>query len=138
MENQQNPPVQPPQPSQSEQPSQPLQPINSNPLTSSGHGDVEENKLIAAIAYLGILALVPLLLKKESPFAQFHGKQGLVLCIAWFAVSIAMIVPVIGWLVGFFGSIACFILMIVGILNTTQGKTKELPWIGGYGKNLNL
>ena len=36
--------------------------------------DVEENKLIAAVGYLGILFLIPLLAKKDSPFAQFHAK----------------------------------------------------------------
>ena len=44
---------------------------------------IDENKVIAAIGYFGILCLLPLILKKDSPFAQFHGKQGLVLLIAF-------------------------------------------------------
>ncbi len=43
--------------------------------------DVEENKIMAVIAYFGILCLIPLLAKKDSPYAQFHAKQGLVLFI---------------------------------------------------------
>jgi len=127
MENQSLPPVQTPQPSQSSKSIPPMSP-----------GDMEENKLIAAIAYLGILALVPLLLKKDSPFAQFHGKQGLVLLIAWVVCNAVMVIPILGWIAGFVGNILCLILMIVGIVNALSGETKELPWIGQYGKGLNL
>ena len=121
MENQPTPPVQPPKP---------IPPMSPQ--------DIEENKLIAAIAYLGILALVPLLLKKDSPYAQFHGKQGLVLLIAWVICNAVMIIPILGWIAGFVGNILCLILMIVGIVNALSGETKELPWIGKYGKGLSL
>jgi len=124
MENQPMPPVQP------SQPSKPTTPMNPQ--------DIEENKLIAAIAYLGILALVPLLLKKDSPFAQYHAKQGLVLLIAWVIVNLVMVIPILGWIAGFVGNILCLILMVVGIVNALSGETKELPWIGQYGKGLNL
>jgi uncharacterized membrane protein len=40
---------------------------------------IEDDKVIAAIAYLGILFLIPLLLKKNSKFAIYHARQGLVL-----------------------------------------------------------
>jgi len=115
------------------QPPQPPQgPVQSNSK------DVEENKLIAVIGYLGILCLIPLLLKKDSPYAQYHGKQGLVLFIAWIIVNAVMIIPVLGWIVGFFGNILCLILMIIGIINAANGQMKELPWIGHYGKSFNL
>lgn len=100
--------------------------------------DVAENKILAIIGYLGILCLVPLLGKKDSPFAQFHGKQGLVLLIVWVVVNIAGIVPFIGWLMAFFGNIGCLILMIVGMVNAANGQTKELPWIGQYAGKLGL
>ena len=38
--------------------------------------EVEANKVLAAISYLGLLCLVPLFLKKSSPYVQFHAKQG--------------------------------------------------------------
>ncbi len=43
--------------------------------------DVEDNKLIAAIGYVSILFVLPMFLKKNSKFAQFHAKQGLLLFI---------------------------------------------------------
>jgi len=43
--------------------------------------DIEENKVAAALSYVWILCLVPLFLKKNSKFCQFHAKQGLLLFI---------------------------------------------------------
>ena len=41
--------------------------------------EVQEGKIYAVIGYLGILCIIPLLLKRDNKFALFHGKQGLVL-----------------------------------------------------------
>ena len=66
--------------------------------------DIQANKTVAALSYLWILFLVPLLLKRDSKFAQFHAKQGLVLFIIEFLVWI----PFIGWLL----MIAIFVLWV--------------------------
>ena len=47
--------------------------------------EIESSKFFAAVGYLNVLCFVPLLLKKESKFAQFHGKQALVLFILFFS-----------------------------------------------------
>jgi len=107
-------------------------------IPGSNNKDIEENKILAAIGYLGILCLVPLLLKKDSPYAQFHGKQGLILLLAWVVFNVVMVVPIIGWLVGFVGNILCLVLMVVGIVNAISGEKKKLPLIGQYGDKINL
>jgi len=114
------------------QPTQPPAPLKSGPQ------DVQENKILAIVSYLGILCLVPLLLKKDSQYAQYHGKQGLVLLIGWVIVNVVMIVPIIGWIAGFVGNIICLILMIVGMVNAAKGEMKELPWIGHYAGKFNI
>jgi uncharacterized membrane protein len=100
--------------------------------------DIEENKVIAALSYLGILVLVPLLVKKESPYCQFHAKQGLVLLIAWVIVGFVAVIPILGWIVSIFGSLFLFVLFILGIVNALGGQAKELPVIGQFGDKLNL
>ncbi len=100
--------------------------------------DIEENKLWAVIAYLGILCLIPLLAKKDSPFAQFHAKQGLVLFIAAVIVGFVSWIPILGWLVGFLAGIAIFVLWVIGILNALGGKMNKLPVIGQYADQLNI
>jgi uncharacterized membrane protein len=102
--------------------------------TSGGKNDAEENKLFGVLGYLGILFLIPLLAKKESPFAQFHAKQGMVLFIVGFVGSFIIWIPLVGWAVAIF----LLVLMIMGIVNALGGKTKELPLIGGFAKKINF
>lgn len=101
-------------------------------------GSIEQDRLIAAIGYLGILCLVPLLLKKNSAFAQHHGKQGLVVLLAWVVLWIGNIIPVLGQIVWFLGSIALLVLVILGMVNALQGKMWEMPLLGSFAKQLNL
>ncbi len=100
--------------------------------------DIQDNKVIAALSYFGLLVLVPLLAKKDSPFCQFHAKQGLVLLIAWFALGIISIIPILGWIVGILGSLFLLVLFVIGLVNALGGNVKELPVIGQYGTKFNL
>jgi len=98
--------------------------------------DIENNKVICALAYIPILFFLPLIAcPKDSKFAKFHANQGLLLLI------LAIVCNVIGSLIGlipFVGTIVWILLEIVlvgaflfGLINTLQGKAKELPLIGG-------
>lgn len=99
-------------------------------LSEQDKKDIEENKVITVLSYIGLLFLVPLLAKKESKFAKFHAKQGLVLCIGWFFTWI----PYLGWLLW----IAIAIFSIWGIINVLNGQFKELPIIGDLAKKFNI
>lgn len=107
------------------------------PPATSDQKDIEENKGLTVLSYVGILFLVPLLAKKESKFAQYHAKQGLVLCIAiiamWIVGVILAFIPVIGWLIDFALWVVILILAIMGIINVVQGQYKELPILGKLG-----
>jgi uncharacterized membrane protein len=100
--------------------------------------DIEENKVIAAIGYIGILCLIPLLAKKESKFAQFHGKQGLVLFIAWIIIWVINIIPVLGWIISFVCSVLLLVLSIMGLINALSGKYWKLPFLGEYAEKIKL
>ncbi len=107
--------------------------------------DVKKNKGMGVVSYLGILVLIPLLAgDKNSPYVRHHANQGLMLFI------ISTIVDLFDgkWIGGFhswmnFGGsvlswifdiadLACFILLIVGIVTACKGEKKELPIIGKY------
>lgn len=102
--------------------------------------DVQENKAMGVLAYLGFLVLVPLLAAKKSPFARFHTNQGLVLFIAELAVSIVLGILStvlgflwIGWLVRILQAVCTIVFLvfsILGIVNAANGRGKELPLIG--------
>jgi uncharacterized membrane protein len=104
--------------------------------------DVEKNKAMAVLAYLGILVLVPILAAKDSPFAKYHANQGLVLTIGavalFFAVGILSFIvgaiPGVNVIAGCFGcvlfptaGIGYLVLVIMGIVNAVNGRMKPLP-----------
>jgi len=106
--------------------------------SASGSKDVEENKAIAAIGYIGILFLIPLLAKKDSPYAQYHAKQGLVLFVADVILGFVGWIPFIGWAVLGIGGLLVFILFIIGLMNALGGKMQPLPVIGSYGEKIKI
>lgn len=100
---------------------------------SVNNGMSGTDRILAAISYVGILVLAPILLKPDSHFVRFHVNQGLVL---FLLDSLIMLVG------GMFGGIAliagilklvkcaAYVLMVFGILFAVQGREKELPVIG--------
>jgi uncharacterized membrane protein len=107
------------------------------PSTAAG-----KNVLMAVLAYIGILVLIPYLVAKDDPFVKYHIKQGLVLL----AIEVAVwIVGMALWQVGsVFGmllsiiNLGTLVLSIVGIVNAVQGKEKELPLVGQYASKFNI
>ena len=98
--------------------------------------DIEKNKILAVLAYFGILFLVPLLAGKDSKFAQYHANQGIILFITWLIAMVARImvaqIPLIGGITSKAIYVLMIILCIIGIVNAAQGKAKELPVIGKF------
>lgn len=100
-------------------------------------GDIEKNKVMAVLSYIGILCLIPLLAAKESKFAQFHAKQGLVLFLAEVLLSILYAIPVLNVVMVFVGWIIYILLVvlaIMGIVNALQGKYWKMPVLGGFAE----
>ena len=108
--------------------------INNTADTTADYDkkDIEDNKFMAILAYIGLLFLVPLFAAKESKFAQFHTNQGILLFIVGIAGGIIALLPIIGWILAPVISLATLALTILGIVNVCQGKAKELPIIGKY------
>ena len=114
--------------------------------------DIQDNKVMGILAYFGFLALIPYLTKKDSPFAQFHAKQGMTL----FALDVAVIIlnAILGlikitttdyiwgvpvevkrspWFITLITSLLSIglgVLAIIGIIGAVKGQKKELPLIG--------
>lgn len=93
--------------------------------------DINNNKVMAVLAYIGILFLIPLFLAKDSKFARFHVNQGILNFIFSFILGLLTNIPFIGF-VFWILSIVPTIFMILGIVNAVKGRAKELPIIGKY------
>ncbi len=105
--------------------------------------DINNNKVMGVLAYLGLLVLVPIFAAKNSKFARFHANQGLVLLIVE-----AIVLTVVGIVFGILGNIRfigwifrlinwlinCVVIVpnILGIVNAARGRAKELPIIGSF------
>ena len=103
--------------------------------------DAAENKLMAVLAYLDVLVLVPILCAPKSDFARYHANQGLLLwiCSKVFSLitgAVGMVLNLFGLVtlataIGFFGLVFS-IFTVIGIVNACNGEKKELPIIGKY------
>jgi len=107
-------------------------------MPSGDSGDVEKNKVMAMLSYIGILVLVPLLAAKDSKFAKFHAKQGLVLLIAWIINGVIYVIPFIGWIVGTIIWIFLAIMAIMGIVYSLSGKYWKMPILGQFAEKFNI
>jgi uncharacterized membrane protein len=96
---------------------------------------IDENRLMAALSYLGFLFLVPLLSgHKKDKFVNFHLRQGIVLFIADVIAGFIMWIPVIGWLLCLF----LLVLSIYGFIQALIGNKWQLPYIGQYAEKIKI
>ena len=114
-------------------------------ITDFDPKDVEENKVLAAISYLGILVLIPLLMKRDSKFVKEHAKQGLVLFIAevilWIVEAIFAWIPILGWIISvliWIILVAIAIVSIIGLVYALQGKFWKIPIVYDWAQSLKI
>jgi|SRR6185369_14081463 len=98
----------------------------------------QNQTLMGVLSYLSVLVIIPFLVARNDPFVKFHIKQGMVLLIIEIVLGLAMklfwpLAPLIGIL-----QLGVFVLVIIGIINVTQGKEKELPVVGSYGNRVKI
>lgn len=103
--------------------------------------DSRNEKLLAAMAYLGILVVVPFFMERKTQFVRYHLGQGvtlfaaeilygimyqflaaMVLMVSW---RLFIIVRILGYAVFVFP-----VFMVIGFINVVNGQEKELPVIG--------
>lgn len=127
-------PTVPPPPSYNPPPPPP--PSSGGP---AGTGYVSPNRTIMIVlAYLGILAVIPLVAEKEDREVQWHAKHGLVLLVA--EIIISVIISVVGGMVSFAdaGCSGCMasslfwvVVMVVHILAIVKGVNGQRLIIPG-------
>lgn len=125
--------------------SQPLPP----PLPSSQPPQPSSNRtLMLVLSYLGILALIPLLVEKDDREVQWHAKHGLVMTVAAIVLMIALQIvffviaqlPVVGGIVGaLLGcgvfpllSLAIMAVFIIAMIKAVKGERLVIPFVTEY------
>ena len=92
----------------------------------------------AILAYLWILCLVPILMKKEGEFVRFHVRQGLMLFIVEIGIAIIGIIPLLGPIIYMLGILVCGLLSLAGIVQVLMGNRWKIPVIGEWAEKINI
>ncbi len=104
------------------------------PVTGAAHSGSSNETLMGILAYLGVLALVPYLVKDQSAFVHAHAVRGMNLflleVIAWVAVGILSWVPVLNDVLSSVVGLAGFVFSLIGIIYVANHEDKDLPLIG--------
>lgn len=103
------------------------QSTQDKPPTTEEIAGIDSNNLMAALSYLGLLVLIPLLVARKDEFVLFHAKQGLVILIGYVITLVA-----VGW-IPILGNLAWLLLIIAsiaGFIQALQGKRWKVPIVG--------
>jgi uncharacterized membrane protein len=114
--------------------------------------DIEENKFIAALSYLGIPALITWFAAPKSKYARFHARQGLnllavmviytIACFFLRFIKVTKITHIMGQtyhykdtpeiltIILLLVCIPIAVLSIIGFVNAIMGRAKKLPVLG--------
>ncbi len=84
-------------------------------------------RFLAAISYLGVLCLAPIILKVKNDYVRFHARQGLILFIAEIVFILIWVIPFVGVIIGFIGWIICFVFSLMGLVNGIAGREWKVP-----------
>ena len=111
----------------------------ASPPPPSGQRPSDQTAMLV-LSYLGILALIPLLVEKEDSEVQWHAKHGLTLMAGWIVLSLGIAIlaaiPVVGAFLGCavapFLWLVILIVHIVSIVKALKGERLIVPVISDY------
>jgi len=96
------------------------------------------DRAIGCLCYLGILVLVPLIVRYRSDFVRFHLRQGL----SVFAIEIMLLfvipIPLVGIFLGLLGWLICGIFSILGLISALRGRYYKIPLISFLADKLGI
>ena len=112
----------------------------SPPPSPPSQQESSNRTIMLILSYLGILALIPLLVEKDDPEVQWHAKHGLVLTVGWIVLSITLAIlssfPYIGMFLGCAVApllwLAILVIQIVAMLKALKGERLIIPMISDY------
>lgn len=129
-------------PAESEAPEQPGgAPENTPPpppppaAEGGGEADSDNKGLMLVLSYLWILALIPLLVEKDSE-VQWHAKNGLVWTVAEFLMHVVLSILGMMIFIGCFITpilmLAWLVVRIMAIMKAVKGERMELPYLSDF------
>ncbi|MCP4229117.1 MAG: DUF4870 domain-containing protein [bacterium] len=110
--------------------------------------EIEEGKGLAAISYISILFLIPMISMRDNKFAMFHAKQSMVLVlsamVSWLVLfllgvltswlGIGIILILLSYVILF----AWLVLMIIGFVKAFSGEYWRIPKIADWADKVKI
>ncbi len=93
------------------------------------------SKIVACMSYLGILALIPLVLNRDDDYVRFHARQGIVIWM-WEVLAVYALVLPGGRLFFSVSSFLCFALSVVGVVSVLLGRAWKFPVVGKWAESI--
>ena len=115
------------------------------PPPGGASGGSSDRTLMLILSYLGILALIPLLTKKDDREVQWHAKNGLALFIAEFVLWIALHIIISHMPIGIgcgVSMVSCaiwcafLVIWVLCIVKAVQGQRFRIPVISDFADKL--
>ena len=106
------------------------------PAPAPASGALADN-VASGLAYITIIpAIVFLLVEpyRTNRTVKFHAFQCLGLAVTMFACGIVMIIPILGWIVGILGYLACGVMWLICIIKAFSGGKFKVPVIGEFAE----
>ena len=111
------------------------------PPPPPGGAPSSDRTIMLVLSYLGILALIPLLVKKDDKEVQWHAKNGLGLAVAWFVLWIVIFIverflpSVVNCGLVFVHCILALgyiVVIILAIMKALKGERMRFPVISDF------
>lgn len=99
---------------------------------------IAEGKFFAVVGYISLLCFAPLFLKRDNKFAQFHGRQGLILFILEVAASMLKVVPILGDVIFTLAWVVFGIFSLVAMVKVLMNEYWEMPVISAIAAKITL
>ncbi len=96
---------------------------------------ITEDKTVAILAYItliGFIVAIVLHSSKKTSLGAFHLRQALGLILSAVVLAFIGVIPILGWLLAWVGSIFLLVLAIIGLFAAVNGQKKPVPVLGEY------
>lgn len=91
---------------------------------------MKQSKVLAVLCYLNFLVIIPLIWGEDDQLVKVHLKQGLLLSLGFIVLPFALIIPLLGWIIGGVLAVLLVVLWVMGIISALNGQHRNLPIIG--------
>jgi uncharacterized membrane protein len=112
--------------------------MSTPPTPVQAQEETMSPNVIGGIAYITIIPAIIFLAMapyNRDPFVRFHAWQSLIFGAGCLVVNIILgVIPILGWIVLAFFSIAALVIWLIAMLKAFKGEKWKIPVIGNFAE----